>query len=165
LLRFPGAAKRPVAFGLRSLVAVLIVGCGDGGDLDRVAVSGKVTLDGQPLARGSIQFAPRDGDSRAAAFGEVVDGSYSIPAANGPAPGAFSVTILPSEESASDATAITPDGSTEMPGDPPPDALGEPTVFYKPTTPMEATVAAGAANTFDFGLSATKAPASRARRR
>jgi hypothetical protein len=77
------------------------------------------------------------------------------------------VTILPSEESVSDAaaTATNPDGSPEMPGDPPPDALGEPTVLYKPTTPMEATVAAGAANTFDFGLSATKAPTSRARRR
>jgi len=142
---------------------ILIVGCGEGENLDRMAVSGKVTLDGKPLARGSIQFAPKDGDSRGAAHGEVLDGSYSIPAATGPTPGAFVVTILPSEESGSDAT--TADVSSDMPGDPPPDALGEPTVLYKPTSPMEATVAAGADNAFDFGLSATKAPASRTRRR
>jgi hypothetical protein len=165
LLNFTRSAKGSRAFGLRSLVAILLVGCGEGDGLDRVAVSGKVTLDGRPLAQGSIQFIPKDGDSRAAAHGEVVDGSYSIPASDGPAPGAFSVTVLPSEESASGTTAPTPDGSAERPGDPPPDALGEPTVFFKPTTPMEATVAAGAANTFDFGLSAAKAPASRPRRR
>lgn len=159
-MSFTGPADRRAAFGLRTLVVFLVVGCGDGDGLDRVAVSGKVTVDGKPLVGGSIQFIPKDGDSRGAAWGEIAGGSYAIPAETGPAPGSFNVTIVPNEDS-----GASPGDTSGMPGDPPPDALGDPKVFYTPTTPMDVKVVAGTANTFDFSLSVTKAPPSRSRRR
>lgn len=57
----------------------------------RVAVSGKVTLDGQPLATGYVTFVPKgDGPS---AGGEIQDGQYSIAAADGPSAGNYKVEI------------------------------------------------------------------------
>jgi hypothetical protein len=49
------AATRVIAF---SVVFVVVTGCG-GSDL--TPVSGTVTVDGQPIQQGSIQFAPVDG--------------------------------------------------------------------------------------------------------
>ena len=50
-------AVPPFRVGL--LVCLVVAGCGDKPDLPPTArVSGTVTLDGQPLARGSVQFVP-----------------------------------------------------------------------------------------------------------
>ena len=60
---------------------VALAGCGsnEGGQ----NVSGVITLDGAPLAKGTVLFTPiaAKGD---AATGNVVNGSYSIPAGEGP---------------------------------------------------------------------------------
>src|SRR5437868_13520177 len=55
-------------------------GCGQGGDnLPRQAVSGKVTIDGQPLDTGEITFVPTAGAGAGpAAGGKVENGAYSI---------------------------------------------------------------------------------------
>ena len=65
-----------------SLVAMGLLlalnGCSDhaGG---RLAVQGEVTLDGQPLGRGSISFRPAAGTTGPTAGAKIVDGRFSIP--------------------------------------------------------------------------------------
>ena len=53
----------------------LATGCGKGPAT--VAVTGKVTLDGQPLASGTINFVPSDG-ATASAAGQITEGAYSV---------------------------------------------------------------------------------------
>ena len=50
---------RTISFGLVCLCCSLLVGCGGGSDFDIVPVSGKVTLDGQPLADAVVTFMPQ----------------------------------------------------------------------------------------------------------
>src|SRR3954470_20739040 len=81
---------------LRSwLVAVTIAaaGCGGASDgLPRESISGKVTLDGQPLATGKITFVPI-GFEGPPAGAPVEGGSYSIARQEGPIPGTYSVSV------------------------------------------------------------------------
>lgn len=141
---------------LLTTLALLAFGCGGSDGLDRAAVSGKVMLDGKPLAKGDIQFIPRGGDSRGAAWGQVTDGSYAISAANGPAAGTFTVSITPNAATTADPAATA--APAEAPGDPPAEAAAAPSVAYISASPMEATIAPGKPNTFDFELTTTKAP-------
>lgn len=136
--------------GLIPAVALALFGCSSD-DVKRTAVSGKVTLDGKPLAKGDIQFIPKSGDSRGAAWGQVVDGSYSIPAADGPAAGTYTVSITPNiAEAAATAT-------DEAPGEPTAEAAAAPAVAYTSKAPMEATVTPGKPGAFDFDLTTAKA--------
>lgn len=149
------AARRPIGWALAAILA-----CGCGGDgLERAAVAGKVTLDGKPLEKGTIQFMPRDGDSRGAAWGEIVAGSYAIPASDGPAPGSYDVAIAPHVEDEGAAPAEQP----EVPGDPPAEAIDGPSVVYTPSTPLQADVSTGGPNNFDFELTTTRKPRPRRR--
>ncbi len=72
------------------VMVVALSGCGGGSG---VAVSGKVSLDGQPVKDGTIQFVPVDGTQGPSAGGTIKDGSYSIPADGGPLPGKHRVEI------------------------------------------------------------------------
>lgn len=56
------------------LGALCALGCGDGG---RAYVSGVVTLDGQPVPRGTVQFIPA-GDTETATAKIGADGRYSL---------------------------------------------------------------------------------------
>ena len=55
-----------------AMLAVAL-GCGS----SQATVAGKVMLDGQPLASGTIRFVPSDGAS-ATAGGPIKDGAYSL---------------------------------------------------------------------------------------
>jgi hypothetical protein len=67
----------------------LLVGCsGDG----RRAVTGEVTLDGEPVNGGSIVFLPAGGEGSKGAA-EIIDGKYAIPSAQGLQPGNYRVEI------------------------------------------------------------------------
>jgi hypothetical protein len=72
------------------------IGCSaSSDDLPREAVSGTITLDGQPIAGGSIQFAPA-ADSVGPQVGggsPIANGQFSIPRENGLVPGAYKVSI------------------------------------------------------------------------
>jgi hypothetical protein len=74
-------------------------GCGSSTPNERVY--GKVTLDGTPVAKGTISLAPLESGPSAA--GEIVDGQYSIGPAKGPLPGQYKVSI----------SAMTPTGKQE----------------------------------------------------
>ena len=67
-------------------------GCSDhaGG---RLAVQGTVTLDGQPLTRGSISFRPVAGTSGPTAGAKIVDGRFSIPSGKSVFAGKYRVEI------------------------------------------------------------------------
>ena len=79
-------------------VAVGLAGSGcasSGDDLPREAVSGTVRLDGQPLAVGSIQFAPAasSGGAQVGGGSPIENGQFSVPRENGLVPGAYRVSI------------------------------------------------------------------------
>lgn len=57
------------------LVPLLLAGCGGGGSTG--TVTGDVTLDGQPMKKGAIQFVPADGKS-AEVGADIIDGKYSV---------------------------------------------------------------------------------------
>lgn len=80
----------------RFLLAGLLLccwGCGKGDGLDRAAVAGKVTLDGAPIAMGSITFYPTGESKGPATGGNIEEGQYSIAVAKGPIVGRNRVEI------------------------------------------------------------------------
>jgi hypothetical protein len=71
-----------------------VSGCSLSGDnLPREPVSGTVTLDGQPLASGTIQFTPVDQATGVAGGDAIRDGRFSIPRETGLVPGSYRVAI------------------------------------------------------------------------
>jgi hypothetical protein len=84
-----------------ALALVTTIGCG-GAARDRVAVSGAVTFDGQPLSTGQVVFEPRAQGRMAIA--QLVDGRYSIAAQRGPTAGEYIVRITASRTTGEKAT-------------------------------------------------------------
>ena len=75
-------------FALCTLCA-LFLGCNSQDAGGRLPVSGKVTLKGEPLKSGSIEFDSPDSRSGAS----IVDGVYTIPAPQGLTPGKYTVRV------------------------------------------------------------------------
>lgn len=124
-------------------VTGILVGCGGVSDAPvTYPVSGKVTLDGEPLAEGNIIF--RDAaDKAASAAGKIENGEFSFEAVAGK-----KVVVIT-------ATREIP-GKTVVGGAP-----GEPSVpaieqylpaTYNEKTTLEADVSASGANEFSFEL-------------
>jgi hypothetical protein len=72
------------------VLAGLLAGCGAKGP-QRVAVSGTVTFDGQPVNDGQVVFTPQADGMTAA--GPIVAGRYNIATERGPSPGLNNVRI------------------------------------------------------------------------
>lgn len=98
---------------ITTMVCLVTLGCG--GDSARVALSGSVSLDGAPVARGSIRFTPSTGTSGNAALGTISEGKFAIPSATGIVPGLYDVVVstqgarieskpMPGEQSSGSAT-------------------------------------------------------------
>jgi hypothetical protein len=75
---------------LCAILLTALLGCGHGG---RMSVEGTVTLDGQPLQKGSIQFNPLPGSTGPTAGGDIVNGKFAILPSGGPLAGHFQVQI------------------------------------------------------------------------
>ena len=76
------------------LLLLNVAGCGLlTGDLPREPIAGVVTLAGEPLKKGSIEFVPASGGA-VAARSLILEGKFNIPRAQGPAPGSYKVLIL-----------------------------------------------------------------------
>jgi hypothetical protein len=68
----------------------MLTGCGDN---KRASVWGKVTLDGQPLDQGVIEFFPAGDNTGPSAGGTIENGQYEVASAKGVAVGTNKVTI------------------------------------------------------------------------
>lgn len=69
------------------------LGCGNSSGIDKVIVSGVVTLDGQPISNGEIRFIPASGTIGPVSGGAIKDGAYTAQAKGGVPIGAHQVEI------------------------------------------------------------------------
>ncbi len=99
------------SYGTALLLALLVVGCNDG----RSSVSGKLTLDGKPLAKTenvqiTVMFFPESGNGVPAAAVADESGRYALSsgAKSGLAPGKYVVTLAGTETSAQGKRLVTP---------------------------------------------------------
>jgi hypothetical protein len=120
-----------------ALLLLALVGCSRDG---RLSASGTVTLDGKPLESGVISFRPAAGGAGHSAGGQIEKGGFHLAAAHGLTPGKYLVTIQSFKLTG--RTIVVPQGKV-------PERV---LVEYKEAGKIEATVAAGANNQFDFKL-------------
>ena len=74
-------------------VAVLVITACGKGRLERVPVSGTVSYDGQPVAQGTIRFAPLSGQKVPLSAAQIKDGKYTADSKGGVAVGEYRVEI------------------------------------------------------------------------
>lgn len=107
---------------LMLLIPLLSYGCGNSNPLGRQAVTGTITLDGQPLERGTIEFTPQGPGTASGAT--IENGQFFIPADKGLPPGDYLVRIsaanddaepmdMPGESSKVAPELIPPEYNTE----------------------------------------------------
>jgi len=85
----------------------LCLGCGPKNELGRLPVSGKLSLNGAPLEKGTILFAPEQ--SRGVSSGaDVLDGAYAIEEHKGLTPGTYVVRIYAADEEGEDVEPQLP---------------------------------------------------------
>ena len=70
-----------------------LLGCGSSGPT-RIALSGKVTQGGEPVANGALSLVPAKGHRGVAANTPIQKGRYQFSAQDGPGPGPYNVTVL-----------------------------------------------------------------------
>lgn len=134
-------------FLVLTLAAAAFSGCSSStDDFPRESVSGTVTLDGVPLAKGNIQFLPTAETQQAGSTGQISEGKFTIPRAAGPVPGAFKISIT-SDSGEQPAMVNGMPGGT---GTPNRDLIPE---QYNAQSTLTADVVAGGPNEFTFDLS------------
>ncbi len=140
-------ARRQIArsFPLLMLAIALMTGCASGDGLDRQPIQGTVALDGQPLADGAVLFEPASNEAGTAVGATIQGGSFAIPRALGPVPGAYRVRIY----SASSIQAPPGPGQSPRTSRPMVERIPE---RYNAQTVLNAQVSNRQANTFRFTL-------------
>jgi hypothetical protein len=121
------------------------------GTPERQAVSGTVTLKGEPLSDGIIMFIPTSQDVSTQVSVNIVKGRFEVPADKGLLPGKYKVAI-------SSPDGKTPVDSTEPPG--PSGSTGSGNFPSKNRIPpewnenstIEVEVKAGEPNKFDYAI-------------
>lgn len=88
-----------------TLLFWLAVGCGPSDGLNRQAMSGTVTVDGQPLTSGAILFEPLTQQSGTAVGATIRRGIFAITRERGAVPGMYRVRIYASSGKQAPATA------------------------------------------------------------
>ena len=75
-------------------VVAMLAGCSSDDDLyERVAVSGSVMFNGQPVQDGQIRFSPRQGTTAPAVLEAITDGHYTTANSGGVPVGQYRVEI------------------------------------------------------------------------
>lgn len=69
-------------------------GCGGQKEPERVVVSGRVTLKGEPIQKGMIQFRPTGATSAPPAGSEIINGAYEITGRGGVVVGEYRIEIM-----------------------------------------------------------------------
>jgi hypothetical protein len=89
-------------------------GCSSGDGLPREPISGLVTLDGQPLAQGAIQFSPTREETAGTAVsgGAVIEGGrFWIGREHGLVPGSYKVGVNAAAEPSAQTGPAGPGGT------------------------------------------------------
>lgn len=133
------------------LIAASLAGCGSRSD--RLAVDGKVTLDGSPLEQGAVRFSSIGGVKAFATGAMIKDGEYHIPQAKGLPPGTYHVEISSPDLKAQPVVARA------APGEPagPPTAPERIPAEYNANSKKTVELAAGKENRFDFDIVSRRA--------
>ncbi|QDT32444.1 carboxypeptidase-like regulatory domain-containing protein [Thalassoglobus polymorphus] len=134
--------KKIESFAVCFLVSILLVGCGSKNPLNRQSVSGTVTLNGQPVKAGSIEFHPQ-GTKGTMSGAVIADGKYSIATAQGLPPGTYTVRIFSADETAE---------REEVPGESNKLAVEKIPAKYNTESTLSKSVDAGKDNVFDFEI-------------
>ena len=135
--------------GVSWAVLLAVAGCGaedEGDGVVREAVSGTVTLGGEPLDGASIHFIPTDPNSPGEASGEINNGQFSIPKERGPAAGAYTVKI-----SSRQSVEVDPSQPPGPPPKPKPERIPK---KYNAASTLNAEIQAGQPNELTFDLDA-----------
>jgi hypothetical protein len=140
-------------------LALAAAGCGGPSDgLAREPISGKVAVDGQPLANGLITFSPIDAPEPVVS-GVIEGGSYTLRRSDGPIPGRHRVSIW----------AKAPTGKKVKDPDDPEKLVDEMKDVvpgrYNLKSELSAEVQPGGTNSFDFDLNSKVAQGDRPGRR
>ena len=85
-----------VSWCASGLCLLLLAGCGS--ESDRSSLEGTVTLNGQPLAEGSIALRPLPGTRGPTAGGKITNGTFAILPEQGTFAGTFRVEITASRK-------------------------------------------------------------------
>ena len=138
------AKKFKTTILLAGLAALAMVsGCsrGDG----RQRVTGRVTLDGEPLAEGAINFRPAPGLTANSSGGPIKAGRFQLPADRGLVPGRYLVTVTAMRETGRmiEDEQMGTIAETEQ-------------VRFKEAGNLEAVVEAGQRADFEFALTTAK---------
>lgn len=91
--RLKGQRFRFIARVEATLFLAAIVGCGSTDGLNRQAISGTVTLDGQLITKGAILFEPATPESGTAVGATIRQGAFAISRRDGPIPGLYLVRV------------------------------------------------------------------------
>lgn len=123
------------------VVGLLGVGCGGGSGPQKYRVTGTVQYKGTPLAGGSIDFIPEEGDRTGTVSTEVKAGKFEFPKANGVPAGKYKVSIT------AGFSGPPPNPSGEDKGGP---RIVELPERYNSRTTLRAEVTPTGANVFSF---------------
>jgi len=135
--------------GVSCAVLLAVAGCGaadEGDGLVREAVSGTVTLGGEPLKEASILFIPTSPGAPGESSGKIENGQFSIPKEQGPVAGPYTVKISSFHDAEVDAS--------QAPGPPPkpkPETIPK---KYNAASTLNAEIKAGQPNELTFDLDA-----------
>lgn len=133
-------------FFLCAILLSTLFGCGRS---ERMSVEGTVTLDGQPLEKGSIQLSPLPGTNGPTSGADIVAGKFVIRSSGGPFAGSFRVQI----------TAGGPTGRRVL--DPRSNSMIDEygqilPARYNSQSELQAEVKAGDSNRLEFALASDK---------
>lgn len=133
-----------LGFRFAAVSALLVcVGCGGADGVDgRMAVTGAVQFESQPLDQGTIEFVSDEGTSGAT----ISEGTYEIPAEKGLQPGDYTVRIYSSVGGNQDFGDAAP-GESEVV------ATERVSTEFNVNSTLKASVTADGPNQFDFSVS------------
>ena len=128
-----------------SIGVFFFAGCGAGDGKPRVALEGRVTLNGKELPNGLVSLIPADSDGETA-VAVIENGKYVIEREAGPTPGKYKVLVESKQ----------PTGRKVRDADNPKAKVDEITeavpVQYNAQSTLEIEVAPGSGQTFDLAL-------------
>jgi hypothetical protein len=129
-------------------LGIVALFCGVGGDdPSRIAVTGTVTLDGQPLESGAVRFILKSyADQPHVDVGLIKDGAYATPSSDVLIPGTYQVQIRTDVQESSfkrgtrDASSAPSVQASRVPA------------RYNDQSVLEVTINRGGTSQFDFDL-------------